>query len=776
MEKDIKQHKEFWNGINHAYIPQKPLDIPSQVKLHTEFTEEIDPITYEVVRHSLWNVNQEHGRVIENLAVSPITLETRDFQTSLHMEDGQIILFGPYLQYFSGALDLMIQYVLEKRVYLGVQDGDMYLQNDPWVGSPHQPDVGVFAPVFWEGQIFCWVANCMHQNDIGGTVPGSFCPNAQDVFWDPPSFPPIKIVKKGEIDPELEAVYLRQSRTPDNLALDLRAAIAGCHASRSRILGLLKKYGAETTKGVMQKMLNTGEAAFLDRLQSIPDGVWRERTYQEVALTGDRGVYKIEITLTKKGNTLIFDNAGTDPQVGAINVPFAGWRGTILSAINVLMLPEQMGAMGGAIQHLEFNPTPGTITCPDYGVAVSPAGIYGNELAIAMANSVISKMLLSSQDISLRKLALTSTQAQWHINIHAGINQKGEYYVGPMLDAMIGSTGATPAGDGYFANGVWWIPEGQGPNVESYERDWPILYLYRKEQQDTGGAGRFRGGNGGIAAYIPYKGKVSLGVYSTEGIPKTLGLQGGLPGGRGETLHIRNSNIHELFSEGIMPSSVDTVQGELNVTYGKGLPLDLGNADIIEWNWGSCSGYGDPIDRDPERVKNDIHNGIVSQEYAEKVYGVLLNESGEVDSEATNSKRLEIRSQRFRLGGGNEPDTLPLTLESKFIIPEEASVIGDYLFIMGSDSEVTVGCACCGTTLAHEHQDYKSGCLSYQAPIEEAGKHFVDPRRYVDQDVFFIQYFCPGCATTVATEVKREGDEYLVEFEINNSSKVQVNV
>jgi len=767
MAATMEQLKKFWNGKEHAYIPFKPLNISPNVKLHKEYDEDIDPITFEVIRHSLWGVNQEHGKVIENLAVSPITLETRDFQTSLHTEEGDIVLFGPYLQYFSGAMDLAIQYILEHRGEQGIREGDMFLQNDPWISAPHQPDVGVCAPVMWEGKIFCWVSNVMHQNDIGGIMPGSFCQNAPDVFSDPPSFPPMKIVKGGEIDTELEAIYLRASRTPDNLALDLRAAIAGCHASQHRILELLKKYGPRKVKGVMQKMLKASEAAYLDFMQSIPDGTWSERVYQEVALTGDRGVYKVQLSVTKKGNRLVFSNRGTEPQAGAINAPFCGWRGTILSALNVIMLPDQMGAIGGAIPYLGFDPEPGTLTCPDFGAAVSPAGIYANELAISMANSVISKMIMSSNDPKLRSLALCPTPAQWHINIHFGINQRGDYYVGPMLEHMIGTTGATIQKDGSFANGLWWIPEGKGPNVEAYERDWPILYLYRKEHQDSGGTGRFRGGNGGVLAYIPYKGQVNLGTHSSEGIPKTVGLQGGLPGSRGDTRIIRNSNIRALFGEGKMPGSLDEIQGELLLTEGKGAPISLGDTDVVEWNWGSSSGYGDELDRDPELVRQDVATGVISLDAAENVYGVKFTAAGAVDDEQTKRSRLMIRKRRFEQCCAPVSDHLEERISRQAVIPEDAIRIGDYVYVRKTGNQVIqVHCGRCGEVICSGTQDFKSGCMKHEGNIREAGRHFDDIRRYVDQDVSFLQYYCPSCAARIATEVKRPRYDHLVEFEI----------
>ena len=384
----------FWDGVTHAYIPPDEVTVPEGLHLHREAVEDIDPITYEVIRHGLWNANAEHVRVIENLAVSPIAVEIRDFQPCILTEDAELLYFGPCLQYMAGMLDVQTRYVLEHRGER-VRDGDMWLCNDPIIGTAHQPDVGLMCPVFIDGEVFCWVANICHQNDIGGTVPGSFCPNAMDAFWDPPSFPPFKIVEDGKIVSDMEALYRRCSRTPENLSLDLRATIAGNHAAATRIKVLADKYGKAVVKGVMRRILDASQRAFEEALDTIPDGVYSERLFNEVSMTGDRGTYPVQTTVTKKGRTLTFDNAGTHAQAGAINVGFAAWRGSILGSINVLLLADQMGCVGGAARACRFEPEPGTITCPDWGAAVSPAGVYATETAISTGNSVITKMMLA---------------------------------------------------------------------------------------------------------------------------------------------------------------------------------------------------------------------------------------------------------------------------------------------------------------------------------------------------------------------------------------------
>lgn len=638
-----------FDGIEKPYIPATDLDIPGDVARHTDTVNEIDPVTYEVVRHSLWNNNMEAGETIENLAVSKITLETRDFNTAVNLQDGGFVYFGPYLQYFAGVLDWNIKWILENRSEdTGIEPGDMFLQNDPWVGSPHQPDVALLCPVFHEDELFCWVSNVMHQNDIGGTIPGSFCQNATTIFEDPTPIPPIKIMEDGALREDLVDYYARHSRQPEHLRLDLRAGIAGNNLAKRRIKDLIESYGADVVKSVMYEVSNQSEDTFQEKLQQIPDGEWRARTYHEAAMTGDDKVYEVFVGLRKEDDKIVFDNEGTHEDVeGAINFSLAGFRGCLLTMLNLLMTPGEMGAVGGIARHVSFDPEPQTISCPDYGGAISPSGQYNTLLHLSVATQVISKMMLSSDDEGLRQKALAPSFAQWSMCINEGTNQRGDYFVGPMLDQMIGASSATAYQDGQFADGAPQAPEAIGPNVETYERDWPLLYLYRREQPDSGGSGYRRGGTGGELAYVQHKGSFVPGVYSHETQPKTLGLMGGGPASRMQLQFLRESNYEELFEVGTPPKGLDDMEGEVEYPPPKGFGTELDESDVIEWAWMGASGYGDPLDRVPDRVAEDVQNGHVTEAYAEEEYGVVLEGDGTVDPDTTAERRASIREQRL---------------------------------------------------------------------------------------------------------------------------------
>jgi N-methylhydantoinase B len=752
-----------WDGSFLPYLTGDSLEVDDSLRLHTSGHDNVDPITHEVIRYSLWNAAIEHGKTIERLAVSPITLETRDFQVTILTELGEPIFYGPFLQYFSGWTDLNIHYLLERRSSdPGIQDGDTFLCNDPWVGTGHQPDVNFMTPVFHDGQLFCWVVTSAHQNDLGGVVPGSFCQTATDIFHEPTPLPPFKIVRGGKIDVQMEELYRRHSRMPVHLSLDLRSAIAGNNHTRKIVLGLIDKYGPETVKSSMRKIIDTGEDAFVAKLRRIPDGTWRERVFMERAATGDSGTYRVELELEKRGDELIFRNSGTEEQNGCINVPFAAWRGCMVTPLGVLLLPELMGAVGGVLRRCRFEPTPGTITCPTYGAAVSPAGTYGNEMAVSMAQSVMDKMLLCSDDRELWESVVTPTHAHWMLNVISGTTQREEFFIGAMLDGVIGSTGATPFRDGMGGDGWVGCPTAQGPNVEFYEQNFPILYLYRREQTDSAGAGKWRGGSGGVIAYTPHKGNVSLATCTVYGIPKTHGILGGYPGTRNETKIARGTKVRQRFAEGTAPERIEELEGTIEPRIDKDPPTDVGPEDVVEWWWCSTGGFGDPIERDPELVGADVAAGTVSVAMAEKVYGVVFDASASVDPGGTEARRRAIRDERLA-----SATTAPADVPEPSGTATAATQIGGSMDIRDGN----VGCARCGHRFGPAAGNFKEHLAIEETTITEAGPLFVDPSLYVDDHrIRLYRFYCPSCAALFSVTVSRTDDPVLGEFELSSQA------
>src|SRR5208282_4117526 len=520
-----------FDGIIHAYIPPRDLRISPKLKLHRNAATEVDPITYEVIRHNLWNVNEEHGATIQRISGSPVAVYALDLNPSILTEDAEFVFFGPYMQYMSGVADTQVKWVLEFRSgNPGINDGDMFLANDPWVGAAHQMDVMLICPVFWKGELFCWVTNCLHQYDIGGITPSSFCGSAESAFEEGICIPPVRIVEGNEIRRDIEELYLRSSRKPEAVALDFRAQLAGNITARDRVLALIRRYGPEVVKGVMKRIIANAETAFLKKLRRLPDGVWRERSYVECCRPGDRRAHCVMLTLRKKGTKLVFENEGTAPQTGAMNATYSGWRGSIMVALNQLLCWDQYFCIGGALRHVEFDPTPGTFNCANYPASVSTAPIQAMEISLYPAYNVLSKMIHSDPEMRQDIMCIGGT-SQWPATIFRGIDQWGDPYGYLLVDPIGGAIGAFATGDGISTGGQSRTPICKLPNVEHTEQTFPLLFLYRKEVVDSGGAGRYRGGLSAESCFIPHRTEVITQdtLSSGNAIPTSLGMMGGYP-------------------------------------------------------------------------------------------------------------------------------------------------------------------------------------------------------------------------------------------------------
>jgi N-methylhydantoinase B len=749
-----------FDGVTFPYVPPKTLTVSPRLALHRRASDDLDPVTYEVVRHGLWHINEEHGATIQRISGSPVAMYALDLNPSIMTEDGEFVYFGPYMQYMSGVADTQVKWVLEHRSdNPGIGDGDMFLANDPWVGAAHQMDVMLICPVFHEGELFCWVTNCLHQYDIGGVTPGSFCPSARDAFDEGILIPPIKIVEQGRIRKDIEDLYLRSSRKPDMVALDFRAQMAGNTTARERIVHLIARYGAETVKGVMRRIVDNAERAFLAKMRRLPDGVWRERTYVESSSPGDRRTHRVLLTLTKRGDTLTFENEGTAPQDGAMNATYSGWRGSIMVALNELLCWDQYFAIGGALRHVEFDPTPGTFTCALHPASVSTAPVQAMEISLYPAYNAISKMIHADPEMRRDIIAIGGT-SQWPATIFRGIDQWGEPYGYVLIDPICGAIGAFSTGDGISTGGQARTPICKMPNIEHTEQTFPLLFLYRRELTDSGGAGKYRGGLSGVSCFVPH-GTATITqdtLASGCATPTSLGMMGGYPSTTNGYAFVKDSDVLDRFGRGRMPDDVTEIEGE-RVTLGlRQENFVQGPRDVYAVWWCGGGGFGDPMARDPALVERDVEDFSVSVDAARTVYGVVIDPgSGHADLEATRALRDGLRADRVRRHGRR----------ARRRDGQTVLAVTDALVVQDDGAERFLACAACGAWLGGVRDSYKLHCLREDHPVSRANPLVGDPARFIDDPVSFRQFFCPGCGRLIENEVAVDGDPVLQDIELH---------
>lgn len=634
--------------------PLPPGDTFGDVTLHrVPDGTGVDPLTYEVVRHRLVAITEDMGDAVKRMSGSVVVTDCNDFGTGIMDESGETVQVGLYNTQLGSALDMAVRWTLQHRSSNpGVRPGDQFLLNDPWVGGGlHQNDVTVLAPLFVDDELFCWTSVVAHQVDLGGVSPGSWSVEGRDVFWESLPIPPVAVVEGGRLRADVEDSYLRRSRVPKLVGLDLRAKIGANNVAHERLRTLVGTYGADTVKAVMKKMMSDTETRLRDRLRVLPDGSWSAVAHQDGARAGDREIHKIVVTMTKRDDRLTFDFTGTDPQVeGIINCTYAGLRGGLLPILLTMLCPDISWSPGGVFRCVEIVSEPGTLNNCTFPAGIGKASVNSAWATQNAVSETVAAMLGTHPELS--RSAMSVCQGSFDLALLAGVDQRGNGFATMLCDSMAGGMGAKVDGDGVDTGGQNCIPMGRIADVEINEFSFPMLYLWRREEADSGGAGRWRGGVGASSCFVPHDspaGDVHL-VVSANGkaVPQSPGLAGGYPAATQWDVLVRDSSARAQLADGRIPQSLDALGGTAQ-TVPPHLETDLGVTDVYFTHWQGGGGHGDPLHREPERVAADVAEHKVSEVAARDVYGVAVTDGGTADLAATAALRARLLRSRAGL-------------------------------------------------------------------------------------------------------------------------------
>jgi N-methylhydantoinase B len=763
-EPELAQSDVCWDGSLHSYRPDDAWRsrVSPTVPLHNETTDDMDPVLYEVIRNRMWANNMAHGETLTRISGSPV-FQALDFNMCVMTEDAEVVMNAPFILYLDTGAPLFVKYVMENFGEApGVEEGDVFLGNDPWVGAVHQMDVMLAAPVFVDGRLFAWVSNAGHQYDLGGIVPGGWPQNAPDIYSDPTLLSPFKLVERGVMRTDLERLYRRQSRMPDLVALDLRAQLSGCRYAVHEMLEMVDKFGAGVVKAAMRRILDNGQQAFREKLERLPDGRWSEVSYVDEPMPGDRHVYRVQINATKEGGRLTLDNEGTGPQLeGTSNIVYSAFAGSVVSPLSVSLGWDQLFSIGGLDRQLEFRLTPGTITCADYPSEVS-GGIMTANVVSDGINLMISRM--AAGDPELRHDTVGATGALSML-VLAGVNDRGEAVGQAVMDGCaLGSAGRGDR-DGVDVTGPSWSPLMKLLNVEAEEEFFPIMFLYRRESADGGGAGRHRGGTGIETAFTPYRAaqiSVITNVGGQSGSTESgKGLMGGYPAPTLSHTVLKGTNLKQEYAERRVPTNPADLRADETIRLrAKSNGTLLAEGDVVIATYSGGGGWGDPIERDPELVAHDVARGLVSQAVAAEVYAVALDGEGGIDVGRTETLRRQVRGERAGW---------PVAVRDRRSLPatpatgEAERQVLDGVVARDHEGQRILACRHCDEPLSDYTGNYKEGLRVHEGPLTLVPR-VPDPSFFLDDCMVFRRFCCPGCQTLLTTEVVREGEPVVPEF------------
>ena len=599
----------------------------------------IDPITFEVLSHRLHQITREMGIALERTGGTVTTTQQHDYNASLYRPSGEIMAAGETYGHHVVCAGFAVRRILERFGSEEIYPGDIFLLNDPYLAAIHNPDVYIISPIHYENTLVGWSATFVHVSDVGAITPGGDSPEATEIFQEGFRIPGVKLVERGNLRKDIFEAITHMTRQPQAVGLDLKCEIAANNVAKARLQAMYRQYGPELMNGVSAEMIRYTEKVLRHRLKDIPDGVWREK----LTIEAD-GPCRLVLTLRKDGDRLVFDFTGTDRQARkGINLPFHGTFGFCFGAI-LYSLAYDLPKNQGVLEPMEVIAPTGTLVNVEYPGPISMSTTSSGFGVGFLASSVLMQMLATSEKWRSEVVAPSASHRNCR---HSGVNQYGRYsaFINMAHGAMDGN-GARIDRDGVDSGGSYM----SCPNVEWMELQYPLLYLFRRHATDSAGAGKFRGGVGVETAHKLHdapEGRIKGVAYGVAGLENSgHGMFGGYPGAPSVIVLKEKTKVNELIAGDQCPSDIAAMGGEAEI-----LPycnFELKEEDVLYMRVASGGGYGDPLERDPELVRRDVLNGIVSLTYARELYGVVLHsEKLELDPEATNRVRAEMRRKEI---------------------------------------------------------------------------------------------------------------------------------
>jgi N-methylhydantoinase B len=355
--------------------------------------------------------------------------------------------------------------------------------------------------------------------------------------------------------------------------------------------------------------------------------------------------------------------------------------------------------------------------------------------------------------------------SQWPATIFRGIDQWGERYGYLLVDPIGGAIGAFSTQDGISTGGQSRTPICKLPNIEHTEQSFPLLFLYRKEVADSGGAGKFRGGLSAESCFIPHNTDAITQdtLSSGNAIPTSTGMMGGYPGTPNRYRFIVNSDILERLKRREMVEDALDVVGEEVTLQLRQENFQQHPSDVYAVVWTAAGGFGDPMDREAQHVLDDWLNGAVTSAAARDIYGVVIDEkSATLDAKATKSLRDSVRRNRVK----------NIAVKPRKLAGGNAVRITENLLVRLDGTAPHHCCAKCDSDLGPTTDNYKDHCLREDKPIQASSPLVGDPHRYIDDEPVFRQFFCPGCGTLIENEIAVTTDPVLHDIEVDVDTRL----
>ena len=575
----------------------------------------LDPVTLEVVRNALPAIANEMAADLQRTSYNMMIYEVRDFCTALVNARGELISQNVGgVSHFVADLGVLITDAVKRYGKKGFKPGDVLITNHPAVAGQHLNNVVIYVPYFLKGELLAFSMVRAHWIDVGGTSTGFGAgPEVPDPWQEGLQLDQLKIYDGGRLDQTLHRVIRDNIRFPESSLGDMNSQIAACRLGIRRLDELFRKYGRNTILKAIARIFDETETKCRNVVVQLADGVYQaESFFDDDGVTPNDRV-RIHAKVTVKASAMTIDLSGCSAErKAAVNSRTLAGARVAYKAITGPLDPVNEGSF----RALDVIIPEGNIMMARY-----PAPMAGWSIFVP---TVVETILSSLAPAIPERIPAAHHALLGGSVVFFGVHPKSRRrFVVQSIEG--GGWGGRPLEDGESATVSVCQGDVRNGSIEGIELKCPVLVKARALRRDSAGPGKFRGGLGiDVQVRNFVEGKWNFERANRRGCP-AWGLWGGKPG---------ESGGYYLRSPG---------ESEYRMMHGSHKPVSA-NSDVIV-RTGGGGGWGDPFERDPEAVRSDVLEELVSKEAARDDYGVVLREDLSVDPAATLELRQSLKSE-----------------------------------------------------------------------------------------------------------------------------------
>jgi N-methylhydantoinase B len=487
-----------------------------------------DPIELAIFQSSMHSIAEEMGAALRRTAISPNIKERRDYSCALFDGEQRVIAMGDHMPVHLGAMPMSVQAAVDA---LEMEEGDVAILNDPYAGGTHLPDITLVLPVFVDGgsRPAFYTAARAHHADVGGMYAGSMGP-AREIYQEGLRIPPVLLMRKGEMDRGILAILLANVRTPEEREGDLAAQIGACRVGERRILEVVAKYGLQKVNQFAGELIAYSERLMRAELRKMPAGIFTADDFlDDDGVTEEPIRLAVAMTFNPEAGSVEIDFAGSSPQVsGAVNAVYPITWSACFYVLRCL-LAEDAPATAGLMNPVKVRAPKGTIVN-----AAPPAAVAGGN--VECSQRITDVLLRALAEAASDRVPAASYGTMSNLTIGGAADPRTEspfaYY-----ETIAGGMGARPIADGI--DGVHChMTNSLNTPVEALEYAYPLRVRKYGYRRGSGGAGKFRGGDG-LVREIELLAPSQVTLLADRRKFAPYGLAGGEDGAKGRAVLIK---------------------------------------------------------------------------------------------------------------------------------------------------------------------------------------------------------------------------------------------